>query len=650
MDRGVPAFRGSGRDHDPGHAQKGGNIATTRSRRPRWWLHPVAVSVVLTIAFLPLSTTAPTFGLDGSWQVGLSLVHLRGIAAGPGFLFTYGPLGFLAYPNIVWLPGAILGLAYVVTTTFAFYYLVCRRLLDWLPSIIAAVLTAVFALVTAQLFSVSEVATAVIILWALSLVRPGSLNMALSVWVAPALGAAAALQLLVKFGTGGIALAAAVVVSVARPPRLKNAASSAAAFVASFLVLWLAAQQSLADIAQWLRGSLQIAAGYSSAMATLAGFAGGRYWRFWLVAVGVLCFGFCRLVATHRARALPTIALVTLAAWYFTKEGLTRLDQSHANVAYVCLGALIAAVPWERRWMPLGLVGLAVTLAAVVATAGSVGSYPSRVRQLVLQPSRPLGEAERIVRSTIDPSFRSRELLAARASIGAKYGLPNDLMRGFRNARVDADPWSIAVVWADELRWTPVPVFQTYSAYTPSLDQLNADSLQSSKGPNVVIRLRHPYSLPWRVDAWESPNYMVALTCGYEVTAVTPRWQVLQRASDACGQPRLTGQTILHSGETVVVPAARNANDIVVAAFDYPHSTFEQLATLLLKPSSLPSVVMNAAALAFVAGTASQLHLVHVPKAIGTRHITNAGFDIRSLSFPNAPGVVTVRFYELSIG
>lgn len=67
----------------------------------------------------------------------------------------------------------------------------------------------------------------------------------------------------------------------------------------------------------------------------------------------------------------------------------------------------------------------------------------------------------------------------------------------------------------------------------------------------------------------------------------------------------------------------------------------------LLKPLRFPLVRTNGQSNAFVAGTASDLHLLHVPETIGKRRVTNAGLDIRSLSLPNAQSAVTVRFYEL---
>ena len=69
--------------------------------------------------------------------------------------------------------------------------------------------------------------------------------------------------------------------------------------------------------------------------------------------------------------------------------------------------------------------------------------------------------------------------------------------------------------------------------------------------------------------------------------------------------------------------------------------------TSLLKPWRFPSVRTNGQTWSFVTGTASDLHLLHVPQKIADRRIANSGLDIRSVSFPDAPGDVTVRFYEL---
>src|SRR5205085_10808201 len=97
-------------------------------------LHPLLVGGILAVLCAPLASTLPASGLDPSWQLGLSLGAAHSLPAGHGILFTYGPLGFTAAPNLVWLPGVLLGTVYALAAAFALYTLCYRALLRWLPA------------------------------------------------------------------------------------------------------------------------------------------------------------------------------------------------------------------------------------------------------------------------------------------------------------------------------------------------------------------------------------------------------------------------------------------------------------------------------------------------------------------------------------
>ena len=118
---------------------------------------------------------------------------------------------------------------------------------------------------------------------------------------------------------------------------------------------------------------------------------------------------------------------------------------------------------------------------------------------------------------------------------------------------------------------------------------------------------------------------MVTLTCSYEMTARSLRWEALERTSTVCGTPRRIGQQTLRGRDSAVVPTAGNANDVVVATFDYPRSAIDGLATFLFKPSGVPVVVTNGHRNVFVAGTASQFHLLRRRRWSATGTSSTAG-------------------------
>jgi hypothetical protein len=626
----------------------------SRDREQAWYQRlsetvrstPFIVSAVLTLVYLPLGQVVPRTGVDPSWQLGLSLVHVRGIEAGPGFVFTYGPLGFLGYPNIVWPTGATLALFYVIGVTFCLFYLLFQAARGWLPTVAAVLVSVAFAQLATGLvgreFFADYVAIAAV-LAGFAVLQPRVVRSALPVWIPALYGAIAALQLLVKFGTGLVLIGVGVSVCLGRPRRSRNAGCLAASLLGTCLLLWLAAQQSPGNLLKWVRDSVQVAIGYSSAQSIPAQDA--RLWIPLGALLGVIVAGSFGLARIDRSRAIPSLVLAGFASWSFTKEGFTRLDSSHAEVAFLGLAAIIIAIPWNGRARVLGLCGLLIAAAAAIG-AESVSSAPSRVWN-ALQPSHGILEVARVLRSDVDASYRRSELREARQSIQATYGVPPGVVAALREGEVHAPPTEISAVWGYRLAWRPVPVFQTYSAYTLALDDLNAYALVRG-GPNRVL---------WQVDgeqfgrfgAWESPEYMMRLSCAYAVREQSRRWKALVRVADHCGSARFIRQVVSHRGEPINVPPVRHSGDIMAASIRYPISASDRIATFLLKPPTKPSVVVNEKRFEFISGTASQLHLLRVPQTIDGHRVVNAGLDVRTLRFPDASGPVTVRFYELPI-
>lgn len=58
------------------------------------------------------------------------------------------------------------------------------------------------------------------------------------------------------------------------------------------------------------------------------------------------------------------------------------------------------------------------------------------------------------------------------------------------------DPALASLAWAQRVPWPPLPVFQTYVAYTGSLDRRNASALASPGGPPRIVRHVGPARAP----------------------------------------------------------------------------------------------------------------------------------------------------------
>lgn len=79
--------------------------------------------------------------------------------------------------------------------------------------------------------------------------------------------------------------------------------------------------------------------------------------------------------------------------------------------------------------------------------------------------------------------------------------------------------------------WHPLPVIQSYLAYTSQLDRLNARALGAPNGPMMILRHRGAVagsigSIDWRFPGWESPAAMRAMLCRYRPVRTTAHWAV----------------------------------------------------------------------------------------------------------------------------
>ncbi|MFM5960370.1 MAG: hypothetical protein ACKOQ2_24990, partial [Dolichospermum sp.] len=59
----------------------------------------------------------------------------------------------------------------------------------------------------------------------------------------------------------------------------------------------------------------------------------------------------------------------------------------------------------------------------------------------------------------------------------ANIQLPDTIKNLVNCKTIDIIPWEISLVPANQLNWKPRPIFQSYSAYTKTLDNFNFESM-----------------------------------------------------------------------------------------------------------------------------------------------------------------------------
>ncbi len=227
-----------------------------------------------------------------------------------------------------------------------------------------------------------------------------------------------------------------------------------------------------------------------------------------------------------------------------------------------------------------------------------------------------------------------------RAELREELALPADVLAAVAGQTVHIDQWQTIAAFAyPEMRWLPLPIFQSYSAYTTALDEINADRLRSAAAPTRILRERFddldgtPYAVDRRFVWFESPAAMLETFCRYEELAANDRWQVLGRTTRSCGAPEVISTTSARAGESVAVPPeTRPGRFIIVRITGFPDGVLDKLRTLAFRADEWYVEMPDRGRFRLVPGTADDGLILAVPAGLSTHPRFAFGAAITALT------------------
>lgn len=517
--------------------------------RARW----VCLGATLLLAAIPGGAVLPNWGIDLSWVTALNMAAGQRLDFGRDLLFTYGPLGFLDVPLAIHPAQLVAGLVLSAVAVAVLWWALDLGLRQAFAPPWSSIGATVLAVLLA---SYSDPALELLIaapVFALLALYSGWGRG----WVPASLAATAAAVVQMKFTDGVFVGVFAVLAAVgARQAPLRRLVEVLLAGSGVFLLGWTLAGQSLADLPEWVHGSVQITLGYADAMASEMP---TDLLSYILAAVLAVVIGIvtCQWSIGMPARPRVAVGLIVAAALFIGfKEGFTRHDHYHQAAyfsACVVLLALFVAA-FSARWP--------VLLALIVAVCFSIQNLAW------LSPVTAAGRWTTMTQLVLDPHYRTAQLDDDAATLRTKYGLPADILAAVKGHPVMVDPWEATAAWTYGLQYHPVPVFQTYSAYNGYLDNLDAQALRTAPADQLVLRQPRDFGL--REGLWLAPQYTLTLACTYAVQSTSPRWMLLRKGPNRCGTAHTINSQRVRAGQTVAVPHAA-VGHIIIARFTPDH-------------------------------------------------------------------------------
>jgi hypothetical protein len=650
----APSGTGSGSPPETTNDHGGSRIGRLHSStRSTHWRRVVSsdlfLGLVLAVLAWPSSpkNLVVGSGLTGSWQSALEMAAHNGMAFGTRIVFTYGPLGFLVGQQLNYASTALASFLFSLTLSTAIFAILLWSLRRALPLWWAIPLSYGVGAVSlhADGGAPEDVYAPVLIICVAVLSRGDEEPAPRGVWVG--LGVMLSFFSLVKvsLGVGVIAVLIITVVSLPRG-RWQAVASLAIGGLSTFCLAWFGTGNGLSNVVPFARSSAAIISGYGPAQSLdfpYGFFFPNRTFTYWWAALVVVVIGVFAFAHGYRlsVRARIGIGLVTLVVvWMLFKEGFVRHDNDHDLIFFATAPLLLAAFSLGRRFWAPQLIAI---LTLCVVTGFDAGGMPALVTRPDVAVRNFASEA-----ATLASSSRSAAVIdRARRSLQDAYAIPNRMVAMMQGQTVDVSPWEQTVAWAyPAIHFDPLPVIQDYSAYTPSLDHLDAAYLGSPTAPRFI--LRQPWSVDVRNPSFEPPDTQLAIECSYRQVAVDPLWQLLERGADRCGPLRHLGTVTTESDRWVAVPTAP-AGDAVVARFQLSQGWFLQLQAIAFKPPSVFMEINDGQEWRFVAATAPDLHVLRPASTLGYS-LSFIPVSVGRLRFVNGwAGDLSVSFYEIPL-
>ncbi len=444
----------------------------------------VLCSLIILLMVTPWSPKFPLSGLDPSWAAVIEWGFLKTQAFGTDLIFTFGPLGFLytrgyhpdLYPHLLAFWGAV-GL--LLGTFFGAYW----SRAPWLVS-----LALVFALAITVGQSTDAWLFMIPLAGALAAMDPARPAWR---WLTYPLLALAVVAGLVKFTVVLAAVAVFVVADLVRFQRSRTFPRLTLLFLAGSWTLFIMASGHW-SWPSYVLNSLEVAAGYSGAMQTTGPWvevAGSALIGLFLVII-LIATPTGRVGWTEVATRLGVALSVGLIIFLMFKAGVVRHD---GHILITAAGLVVLSV--FAAWRAFGqganrLVKGLVFITLIAATYQLLGvpamhfqgpAHAETLKHLVLErPRGTVAAAMDLMFGRVEPSLgEQRE--DAWDTIRDKHPLPE------LDGSVDIYNWDQAVVLAHGLDYSPRPVFQSYSAYTPRLLELNARYLSADPAPDYIL-------------------------------------------------------------------------------------------------------------------------------------------------------------------
>ncbi|MGD0340486.1 MAG: hypothetical protein ABSA76_02085 [Bacteroidales bacterium] len=514
----------------------------------------------------------PHAGLESSWQIALNLAAKDGLVFGKDFIFTYGPLGFLATQVGLAMPyGSLCIFLFDLIIIGAILSAIARILREY-NSIIVYGIVFIVAYHLAYAENTYRILVIVIFFllqnikkfnfYSLALV---ALLLAIQFFIKPS----AAIYFIVIFF---IALLYLVI--------YKRNKWAWAYMFSLVLIIFLLSKLLKVELPGYLTSTLELSRTYSDTMNYIALSKLKAVLSLLFAVFFIITFIIISLLTILKDKNPDTFfisGIVILSFFFLFKQSYVRFDSAHLLIFWSTVISIAFIFFYQTDHIPGSIIKYSyVTLLIILITAFSFFSKFRGAKYIVPLPVTYLSEL---------PLSHFKNDYVKSASKFTE--LPELIRKTIGNNSIDVFPYDIYSVYFNRLNYKPRPVIQSYVATSTLLNTYNCNFYKSTSSPEFI--LYHNGSIDSRYPFWDESLTKQVLISDYEPYDSLFVWKeksdtsfLLKKRINAltCNE-KLMSDTLIESGEKYTLPKTGN---LIYLSAELKYSTFGLLKNFLYHP------------------------------------------------------------------
>ncbi len=490
-------------------------------------------TIVIFFLTFPLIGFSAQPGLDHSYIWALNYLFDQGAVVGKDIIFSYGPLGFLMFPQAIG-NNLVIAIAVFSIIKIIFIYLALKlgEANEGTPIrvIILAVLVLILSSFVEFRYLFMYMLPFTVAMALLYYKETGSIRYLV---IGTGVSAFATLTMMPSAVSSILILLSFILFEIIPHFRKRRKIIELifiiVGFIYFFLIFWVVSNRTFSGIGTFILSRFEIASSNSSAMTI----SQNENWFLHLLFV-VSFFGVPFLWRSKKVIFYYLLFIPTLYA--IAKYGYSREDIHHVLYFwdFILIFFFLFLIYIGRvalKVLSLIILSLVILFANILVTFPAYPFDLSKIADRFLHLNGFINFYESVIK------YNERFAFLQNISIVnlPQSVLSDQIKEGIKNKEVDTYPFELSYIPANNLSWKPRPVFQSYIVSTPWLDKRNEAFFTSPVAPEFVIfhynweTYGKMESIDGRYILNDEPNTIMAIFNNYNVELIDSSVALLKK-------------------------------------------------------------------------------------------------------------------------